>query len=92
VIDDKNELYILGDSNSDLMNNQTERNWLNFTETFGLTQIVDQPTRETDHSKTLIDHIYTNMEENVTTMHILWIGLSDYLSNQKIQLKNRCKI
>ena len=31
VIDDQNEIYILGDFNRDLVNNQIERNWLNFT-------------------------------------------------------------
>ena len=47
-------------------------------EQFGLFQLVTQVTRETAESKTLIDHIYANCPENVNSIYIPRIGLSDH--------------
>jgi hypothetical protein len=39
--------------------------WLSILETYNLKQIVNEPTRVTKDSKTLIDHIYiTNLEKH----------------------------
>ena len=47
-------------------------------EPFGLTQLVSEPTRVTSDSSTLIDHIYANCPENVNSLNIPKIGLSDH--------------
>lgn len=40
--------------------------------------MVSQPTRVTPTSSTLIDHIYTNMEENVNHVSVSKISISDH--------------
>ena len=47
-------------------------------EPFGLTQLVSEPTRVTGDSSTLIDHIYANCPENVNSINIPKIRLSDH--------------
>ena len=46
-------------------------------ESFGLTQIIESPTRVTNNSRTLIDHIYCNTPNNIMTVNIPTVGLSD---------------
>ena len=77
VLKEEKELYILGDINRDLLNNQINKAWSDYMEPFGLTQLVSEATRETSHSRTLIDHIYSNCPENVNSLDVPKIGLSD---------------
>ena len=50
---------IMGDFNIDLIqDNYKSRKWKHLMNTFGLTQIVNEPTRITENSATLIDHVY----------------------------------
>ena len=49
--------YLMGDFNRDLLQVNIKKTWLEYMESFGLEQIVKSPTRITDHSETLIDHI-----------------------------------
>ncbi|MCG8034833.1 MAG: hypothetical protein JAZ03_22035 [Candidatus Thiodiazotropha taylori] len=72
------EMYLLGDFNRDLLNDQVGKSWLDYTETFGITQYVREATRVTNSSKTLIDHIYSNFSENITFVDVPKIGLSDH--------------
>lgn len=72
------EMYILGDFNRDLLNDHVKNSWLDYAESFGLTQIIEDATRVTNSSKTLIDHIYCNVRENVTFIDVPKIGLSDH--------------
>ncbi len=39
---------------------------------------MNQPTRSTHNSQTLIDHIYCNIQDNVSSIDIPQIGLSDH--------------
>ena len=68
----------MGDINRDLLNNQINNVWTEYIEGFGLTQLVSEATRVTSDSKTLIDHIYSNCPENVNSLHVPKIGLSDH--------------
>ena len=68
----------MGDINRDLLNNQIKNAWTDYMEPFGLTQLVSEPTRVTGDSSTLIDHIYANCPENVNSLNIPKIGLSDH--------------
>ena len=44
----------------------------------GFTQLVNCPTRVTNSTSTLIDHIYTTYEENISDARVAQIGLSDH--------------
>ena len=52
-----------------MVNNDTDREWGNFTTSLGLTQLISEPTRVND-SKTLFDHIYTNNENNIQSVSV----------------------
>ena len=69
VLKEEKELYLLGDINRDLLNTQIKRSWSEYMEPFGLNQLVSEATRVTSTSKTLIDHVYSNCSENVTSIH-----------------------
>ena len=58
------EIYLMGDFNRDLLQVNIKKTWLEYMESFGLEQIVKSPTRITDQSETLIDHIYCNNLSN----------------------------
>ena len=60
----------MGDFNRDLLQVNTKKTWLEYMESFGLEQIVMSPTRITDHSETLIDHIYCNNLSNVLSTKV----------------------
>ena len=88
LIDENNEFILLGDFNKDLLNVETDREWGNFTTSLGLTQLVNEPTRVTNASQTIIDHIYTNTEENIQRVHVERLCLSDHYAvfcNRKTQ-------
>ena len=53
----------------------------NYTElcfSHSLHQLIMKPTRTTEHTKTLIDHILTNSSENVIQSGVIEMGLSDH--------------
>ena len=78
VLQEEKEIYLLGDINRDLLNDQIHRAWNDYMEPFGLTQLVSEPTRVTSVSRTLIDHIYCNCPENVKSVLVPKLGLSDH--------------
>ena len=78
VLREEKEMYILGDINRDLLNDQIKKAWTDYMEPFGLTQLVSEATRVTPDSSTLIDHVYSNCPENVTSINVPKIGLSDH--------------
>lgn len=79
VMSEEKELFILGDINRDLLNSQIKRQWLDYMNSHGLTQHVNEPTRVVPNtSETLIDHIYSNFSETVQYIDIPKIGLSDH--------------
>ena len=78
VLREDKEIYLMGDINRDLLNSQIRNVWSEYMESFGLYQLVSGATRVTNDSQTLIDHIYTNCPENVNSLDIPKIGLSDH--------------
>ena len=72
------EIYLMGDVNRDLLNKQINNVWTEYMEAFGLTQLVSEATRVTNNSIILIDHIYSNCPENVNSLNVSKIGLSDH--------------
>ena len=75
---EEKEIYVLGDFNHDLLNTKIKKPWLDFMEQLRLFQKVSQPTRETNNTKTLIDHIYCNTPSNIASISVLKIGISDH--------------
>ena len=64
-----------------------DREWQNLTLFLGLTQMISQPTRATPKSKTLIDHIYTSTEENISCVNVKELTVRDHygiFGNRKI--------
>ena len=76
---DNQEVYILGDLNIDLKGKPPlAKKHKEFCSLHGLTQIIDSPTRITDETSTLIDHILTNSKEKVSQSGVLDVSLSDH--------------
>ena len=77
----KCDMYIMGDMNIDLLkchsHQQTER-YLDMIYSFDLLPVITKPTRITSHTATLIDHIYTNTVNRLTS-GIVTVDISDHL-------------
>ena len=54
------------------------RSYLEFCFTHSLEQIITRPTRVTDQTATIIDHILTNSPDKVSQSGVLDLGLSDH--------------
>ena len=80
VINEDKEFVLLGDLNKNLLNEEIDRDWGNFIMSLGRTQLVSEPTRVTKDSTTLIDHIYTNNEENIQHVSVKQICLSNHFA------------
>lgn len=71
------EFIIMGDFNIDLKACSNNK-WLNLINLFDLSQLVTQPTRITETSETLIDHVYTTHPENIVRCFTSNLSLSDH--------------
>ena len=71
------EVILMGDFNIDL-NVCSNTKWLNLMNLFDLTQLVTEPTRITQTSATLIDHVYASNPENIVHCTTSSISLSDH--------------
>ena len=69
-------ILLLGDFNIDLF--KQPPTWNNTTALFGLEQLVEEATRVTKSSATLIDHIYTNKKQQVSKVNVVESGISDH--------------
>ena len=45
---------------------------------YGLNQLIDYPTRITCNTSTLIDHILTNTQENISQSDVIYTVISDH--------------
>ena len=70
------DILLLGDFNYDLLVPQPA--WESTTTLIGLKQIINDPTRITMKSKTLLDHIYTNRPEAVYKAFVDDLSISDH--------------
>ena len=64
------EIILLGDSNKNLLPDNSDREWLNLALSLGLTQLISEPTRVTNSTKTLIDHINSSIQENISRVSV----------------------
>ena len=76
-------ILLLGDFNIDLIKHDKDihgQDLIDSTSNHGYIQIISRPTRITDHSATLIDHIYSNKINNVVSSSVVTLDLSDHLA------------
>ena len=73
------EIQIMGDSNINLLNVDNKVNRLmEILNSVNLKQIVCEPTRVTDSTKTLIDHAYVSNPGNIIQCRVHKFGVSDH--------------
>ena len=76
------EVYITGDINNDFFRynpyNQASE-YLDMLVSLGYLPIITKPTRITDHSAALIDHIFTNIQQKVVKSGICLAGITGHL-------------
>ena len=80
---DAQEVYILGDLNINLINNQKHtpngiKRYKEFCSLNGLKQLLTLPTRITKTSTSLLDHVLTNSADRVSQFGVVDMGLSDH--------------
>ena len=69
----------MGDFNIDLLKSTTlVDRWSDLYTHFELVQLVNKPTRVTDSSETLIDHIYTSADVKIVNHTVVDYSLSDH--------------
>ena len=80
---DAQEVYILGDLNINLINNQKHtpngiKRYKEFCSLNDLKQLLKLPTRITKTSTSLLDHVLTNSADRVSQFGVIDTGLSDH--------------
>lgn len=70
------EKIILGDLNINLLDKNTR--YENKYKTAGFKQLINESTRDTESTQTLIDHIYTNTIKNVNNSGAIDCDISDH--------------
>ena len=76
-------ITISGDFNIDLIKYNSDgntQNLIDIASNHGFIQVISRPTRVTDHSATLIDHVYTNRINNVVNSSVVTLDISDHLA------------
>ncbi len=79
----KKHITVVGDFNIDLIkhdNNLACQNLIDTTSNYGFVQIISRPTRITDHSATLLDHVYSNNIDDTISSNIITTDVSDHLA------------
>ena len=74
------DLLVLGDFNICLLSNKSKlcKDYKSFLSIFNCKQLVNSPTRVTDKTSTLLDHIFTNNSDKFCQSGVLPVGLSDH--------------
>ena len=78
----KKHIIFVGDLNCDLLKHNSNiqyQNLINMMAQYGFVQTVSRPTRITDYSATLIDHVYTNNLDSMLSCNIITTDISDHL-------------
>lgn len=75
---DHAETIIIGDYNINWDVKKDRKNLKQTMDDFNLSQLIEQPTRLTNNSKTRIDLLFSNRPERIVTTYNLLTGLSDH--------------
>ena len=75
----------MGDTKCDFLDpsNNNTKNLKRTLHSFGLTQLIKEPTRTTETTKTTIDHIITNKPNMVSNSEVISCGISDVVFIEK---------
>ena len=68
------EVILFGDFNIDLL--KPKQKWNQTYTMHGLEQLIDRPTRITDQTKTLIDHIYVTSKQYIAEVCVPDYGIT----------------
>ena len=82
LANDNLDFVICGDYNINLLEHeikQTVNDYINAVHTEGCFNIINKPTRIADTSATLLDHVYTNVSQHISSRGILPFEISDHL-------------
>ena len=91
--DSHNEVYLMGDFNICVKQKGTlSKSYLGLLNDFSYRQLIDQPTRVTNDSSSIIDHVISNANGKMGKSGVLDIGLSDHQFTYftRGQIKNPC--
>lgn len=73
------DIVVIGDFNFNILNeSNNNKTWEHTVNHFNLKQMVKEPTRVTENTCSLIDHIYTTDSEMVKNIQVPHIRLSDH--------------
>jgi hypothetical protein len=76
------EAYILGDFNINLIGknitSNSSKRYKEFCTMHGLKQLINSPTRVTENTSSLLDHILTNTYDKISEVGVIDAGLSDH--------------
>ena len=75
-------IHIVGDFNIDLAQYDSDfhcHDLINKMAEHNFAQVISLPTRITDHSATIIDHIYSNEVHNIVKTRVVTMDISDHL-------------
>ena len=79
VLEKDVDIVLLGDFNIDFLKPAPPM-WESTISLFDLRQLVDEPTRITPTSKSLLDHIYTNKPNQINHVSVACFGASDHFT------------
>ncbi len=72
-------MTVLGDFNIELLESDADSNaWLEIMENYQFSQLINEPTRVTNKSRTLINYILTTTPDKVRSIKVPKISLSDH--------------
>jgi hypothetical protein len=84
IDDEDKEMYLMGDLNCDMLkkeklsNNMPTKKLNSVYELYQLSQLIDEATRITMTTSSLIDHITTNTPEKISHSGVIHTGISDH--------------
>ena len=79
---DKLDYLICGDFNIDLLKREVKpkiSDYINTILSEGCSNIINKPTRITECSTSLVDHMYTNVTDKISNRGILTFDISDHM-------------
>ena len=75
---EEKEVIVLGDFNINYNEKVVNQKWVECINVYGLEQLIDKPTRVTNKTETIIDHIYTSHVENIIEISVPYYSVSDH--------------
>ena len=79
AINHNSDIILVGDFNIDFLKpNKQPQKWLSLLETYNLNQIIQEATRVTPDSSTLIDHVYVTNKDLILESHVAKFSISDH--------------